>query len=68
MTLADLVFYFDVCNTAYFGIKATIYPYLWQWFQRIYANREIKIITHQWFAMAKQISRLFRPNTHKAKL
>jgi glutathione S-transferase len=68
VTLADLVFYFDVCNTAYFGINAANYPHIWQWFQRLYANRELKIITHQWFAMAKQISRLFRPSKQKAKL
>lgn len=59
LTVIDLLFYFHLCNMVYFKRNPSDYPNIMKWFGRVYNIQEVKTITHQWFSMAKQITRNF---------
>jgi glutathione S-transferase len=57
ITVVDLVFYFNICNMVYFKRNHSDYPNTAEWFGNVYKIREVRAITHQWFSMAKQITK-----------
>lgn len=50
--------YFEVTILAYHARDHYQYPNIDRWFKRVYAIPEVKMMTHQWFAVAQQMAKL----------
>lgn len=50
--------YFEVTILAYHGKDHYSYPNINRWFINIYAIPEVKMVTHQWFAIAQQFAKI----------
>ncbi len=57
-TIADIMIYFEVTILAYHSKDHYSYKNINRWFKNIYGIAEVKMITHQWFAVAQQMSKI----------
>ena len=67
MTVIDIILYFDACNLLYFKKNYKDYPSIAEWFGGLYEKEEIKVITHLWFSMVKEINLHLREKKEKVR-
>ena len=44
-----------MCNLVYFGRNPSKYKGMFGWWKRVYGVREVRVVTHMWYSMAKEI-------------
>ena len=59
LSIADLLFFYEMTNLTYFGYEHEKYPEIKRWFSEVYKIPEIKSITHEWYQIAKGMTNLF---------
>ena len=60
LTIADLLFFFEVTNLIYFDLTHDTFPAVRRWFEEVYQVEAVKTITHEWYQVAKKMRRNFR--------
>lgn len=58
LTVADLLFFFELTNLMLYKMDWSKYTNVDNWFKRVYAVPEVKQLTHSWFPQIKQIMEL----------
>lgn len=46
LSIADLLFFYELTNLTYFGLDHEKYPQVKRWFVEVYRIKEVKTITH----------------------
>lgn len=58
LNIADLLIFFELTNVYYYGESIEEFKEVSKWFEHVYNVKEVNQITHDWFPMSKQISKV----------
>ena len=58
ITIADLLFYFELTNYKLYNLEWSQYKNVDEWFKLVYAIPEVKQITHTWFPASQKTKEL----------
>ena len=59
LSIADLLFFYELTNLTYFGQDHENYPQIKRWFGEVYNIPEVKVITHEWYQIGKGLAQMF---------
>lgn len=59
LSIADLLFYYEMTNLIYWGLDHEKYKNIKRWFAEVYKVQEVKNITHEWYQIAKGMAEMF---------
>jgi glutathione S-transferase len=59
MTIADLLYFYEITNLAYYRVDHISYPTITQWYSKIMAIPEVATIMAEWKIMAEDRARVF---------
>jgi glutathione S-transferase len=69
VTIADFLFFHELTNLVYLGQDHDKYKEVKRWYADVYQIPEVKAITHEWFQVAKAVSKKLQTvEVIKAKL
>ncbi len=59
LSIADLLFYYEMTNLTYWGLDHEKYPQVARWFKEVYQIPAVKEITHEWYQLGKGMAEMF---------